>query len=52
MTNLGEQARKKYMAEWRKKHPDRIKDYNRRYWERVAEKQNQEKGEDGNERNE
>lgn len=38
---LSEEARKKrneYMRNWRKAHPERVAEYNRRKWERYAEK--------------
>ena len=29
-------ARAEYMKQWRKKHPDKISQYNKQYWERRA----------------
>lgn len=31
------QARQQYYKEWRKKNPEKIKEYNRKYWERKSE---------------
>lgn len=38
---LGEQARKtraEYYRQWRAKNPDKVREKNRRYWERRAQK--------------
>lgn len=38
---MDEQARKAqriYMREWRRKNPDKVRENNRRYWERKAKK--------------
>jgi hypothetical protein len=50
---LSEQARvtkneymKKYMREWAKKNPDKVKEFNRRYWEKRSQN---EKKDDPNE---
>lgn len=32
----GNQARKDYMREWRKKNRDKVREYDKRYWERKA----------------
>ena len=32
------ELRRKYLKEWRKQHPEKVKEYNRRYWERKAQK--------------
>ena len=31
------EARKKYQKQWRSQNKDRVKEYNRRYWERKAQ---------------
>ena len=36
-------ARAKYMREWRKKNPDKQREYNARKWERKAEQARQER---------
>lgn len=36
MTDEARQARNAYMAEWRKKHPEKEEEYKSRYWERKA----------------
>lgn len=33
------QARREYFRKWRANNKDRVKEYNRRYWQSVAEKQ-------------
>lgn len=33
------QAQREYFRKWRANNKDRIKEYNRRYWKSVAEKQ-------------
>ncbi|MBR6208908.1 MAG: phosphatase [Oscillospiraceae bacterium] len=33
-----EELRRKYLKEWRKQHPEKVREYNRRYWERKAQK--------------
>ena len=30
------EMRRQYLREWRKKNPDKVKQYNREYWERKA----------------
>lgn len=37
-------VQRQYLREWRRKNPDKVKAYNRRYWERRAEKTAVEKG--------
>lgn len=40
-SNLSSEAlelRRQYLREWRKRHPEKVKGYNRSYWERQAEK--------------
>ena len=36
LKKLVQEARAQYAREWRKKNPEKIKEYNRRYWERKA----------------
>ena len=36
MSEKAKQAQKAYMREWRRKNRDKMKEYNRRYWERKA----------------
>lgn len=31
-------ARREYHKRWRSQHKDKVREYNRRYWERVAER--------------
>lgn len=38
LTEAAKQARADYMREWRKRNPEKIKELNRRYWERKARK--------------
>lgn len=32
------EARRSYQREWRRKNPDKVRENNRRYWERKAQK--------------
>lgn len=48
MENLTEavrEAKRQYMREWRKKNPERVKENNRRYWERKAKQMQENRGE-------
>lgn len=36
LTNEARAARAAYCREWRSKNKDRVADYNRRYWDKVA----------------
>lgn len=38
------QERNKYYREWRAKHPDKVREANKRYWERRAERLAAEQG--------
>lgn len=44
MTGQAEQARREYMAEWRKKNADKVRESDARYWERRAKAHLQENG--------
>lgn len=47
MTDQAKKARNEYYKEWRKKHPNKQQEYNRRYWERKvkeAELDNEQSG--------
>lgn len=33
-TNAAIQARREYQRQWRKANPDKVREHNRRYWER------------------
>ena len=37
MSIKARKTRAAYMREWRKKHPDKEREYKARYWERIAE---------------
>lgn len=37
MTDEAKAARDAYRKKWRAEHPEKVKEYNRRYWERKAE---------------
>ena len=39
-------ARQAYLKKWRKDHPEKISEYNRRYWEKQLDKWNKEHGVD------
>lgn len=41
MTNISDAAKivqREYLRSWRKQHPEKVREYNRSYWERRAEK--------------
>ena len=38
-----EEARRAYLREWKKAHPDKVREYNARYWKRRAERMAQER---------
>lgn len=38
-----EEARRTYLREWKKAHPDKVREYNARYWAKRAERMAQEK---------
>lgn len=33
-----EEARRTYLREWKKTHPDKVREYNARYWAKRAER--------------
>lgn len=39
MPDAGKVSRAEYYRVWRKKNPDKVRLYNKRYWERRAEKE-------------
>ncbi len=47
MTDAAREAQRAYMREWRRKNPDRVKEKNKRYWEKKAQ-QLQQSGGDAN----
>lgn len=40
-------ARREYMRQWRKQHPERVKSINARYWQRRAQKLQTSEGREG-----
>ena len=38
-----EEARRAYLREWKKTHPDKVREYNARYWAKRAERMLQER---------
>mgnify|MGYP004732961529 CR=1 FL=1 len=38
-----EEARRAYLRDWKKAHPDKVREYNARYWKRRAERMAQER---------
>ena len=54
MTEFSEKARaaqRAYLREWRRKNPEKVRESNRRYWERKAAQLEQEQPERGGENN-
>lgn len=41
LSERAKQARRDYMNAWRKRNKDRLREYERRRWERVAQKQDE-----------
>lgn len=41
MDEKAREARREYLREWRKRNPDKVRENNRRYWERRAAKKAQ-----------
>ena len=39
MTDQAKEARNAYRREWNRKNPDKLKEYQARYWQRKAENQ-------------
>ena len=39
-------AQREYMREWRRRNPNKVREHNRRYWVRRAEKMQQQAGRD------
>ena len=46
LEELAKEARRKYIREWRRKHPDKVREWNQRYWERKGMKMLEEEGGD------
>lgn len=44
MTEEAKEAKRAYYREWRKKNPNKGKEYTARYWEKKAAEKEQEKG--------
>lgn len=44
-------ARQAYLKKWRKDHPEKIREYNRRYWQKELDKWNKEHGIDDDSNN-
>lgn len=38
-----EEVRRAYLREWKKAHPDKVREYNARYWAKRAERMAQER---------
>lgn len=51
LSDKAKQARRDYMNAWRKRNKDRLREYERRRWERVAQKQGEEAVDNGGESN-
>lgn len=37
LSNKAKEAQRAYLREWRRKNPEKVRENNRRYWERKAE---------------
>lgn len=51
LSNLAKEAQRAYLREWRRKNPEKVRESNRRYWERKAAQLEQEQPERGGENN-
>lgn len=40
MTDEAKAARREYMRQWAREHPEKLKEYKQNYWERKAQQQN------------
>lgn len=38
MDEMAREAQRQYLREWRKRNPERVREANRRYWQRRAER--------------
>lgn len=45
MTDAAREAQRAYMREWRKKNPERVREKNKRYWEKRARRSQESGGE-------
>lgn len=45
MTDAAREAQRAYMREWRKKNPERVREKNKRYWEKRAQQLQESGGE-------
>jgi hypothetical protein len=41
MTDAAREARRAYQREWRRRNPDKVKEYAARYWAQLAERKGQ-----------
>ena len=41
MNDAAREAKRKYERDWRKNNPDKVREKNRRYWEKKAREQSQ-----------
>ena len=41
LSQEAKQARREYLREWRRSRPEKVREYNQRYWERKAQEQKQ-----------
>ncbi len=46
LEELAREKQREYLREWRKKNPDKVKEYNQRYWRRRALRELKEQQED------
>ncbi len=46
LEELAREIQREYLREWRKKNPDKVKEYNQRYWRRRALRELKEQQED------
>lgn len=51
LSNQAKEARRAYLREWRRKNPEKVRESNRRYWERKAAQLEPEQPERGGENN-
>lgn len=46
MTNAAREVQREYMRKWRKKNPDKVREKNKRYWEKKAQQLQKDGGND------
>lgn len=51
LDNLAAEMRRDYLKRWRQNNPDKVREYNRQYWQRKADRAREEAKEDDQQAN-